>query len=146
MKKSNKATAEFQAYYELFKSILKNEKESESPFEDVDDKYLRIDFVHYGSPKYQNGGWVQMNARTYIQPVGSEKKYYMVGTNNMPIAPDKHCYKCKGDILIYSLFFPKLPSDVTHIDIIENKRLKNAFNLYNVSLETIQNTIIPVLI
>ena len=29
MKKSNKAAAEFQAYYELFKSILKNEKENE---------------------------------------------------------------------------------------------------------------------
>lgn len=141
MKKSNKSE-QFQAYYALFKSIMKDG--GELPFKIVEDKYLRIDFVHYGSPEYQNGGWVQMNSRTYIQPVGSKKKYYMVGSNNMPIAPNKHHYKCAGDILVYSLFFPKLPSGVTHIDIIESKRTKNAFNLYNVSLETVQNSIIKI--
>ena len=143
MKKSELA-AQFKAYYALFKSTLKNE--AESPFEEEDDKYLRIDFVHYGSPRFKNGGWVQMHARTYIQPVGSKEKYYLVGINNMPIAPDKHCYKSQGEMLVYSLFFPKLPSGVTHIDIIESKRTKNAFNLYNVSMEAIQNSIIPVLI
>jgi hypothetical protein len=35
--------AQFKAYYALFKSTLKNE--GESPFEEVDDKYLRIDFA-----------------------------------------------------------------------------------------------------
>jgi hypothetical protein len=143
MKKSNK-TQEFEAYLDLFRSVLKNG--DISPADKTEDRYLRIDFVHYGSPEFQNGGWVQMNSRTYIQAVGSEIKYYLVGTNNMPIAPDKHYYKHVGEMLVYSLFFPKLPSDVTHIDIIEDKRSKNAFNFYNVSMETIQNSILTVLV
>ena len=113
MKKSELA-AQFKAYYALFKSTLKNE--AESPFEEVDDKYLRIDFVHYGSPRFKNGGWVQMHARTYIQPVGSKEKYYLVGINNMPIAPDKHCYKSQGEMLVY--FIHVIPIFIANYGLI----------------------------
>jgi hypothetical protein len=48
-------------------------------------------------------------------------------------------------MLFYSLLFPRLPKDVTHIDIIEHDGAgDNWFNFYNVAMETVLNGIIPV--
>ncbi len=106
---------------------------------------LRIDFLYYADSKYINGGWVQIQAQTYVRPVGSDMRYRLLQAINIPIAPSKHYFKSHRDMLFYSLLFPRLPEDVTHIDIIECEGPGgNWFNFYGVSMETIRNGIIPV--
>lgn len=109
-----------------------------------DENLLRIDFIYHSTSKYINGGWVQMHKDTYIQPKGSELRYPLLASCNMPIAPKKHLFKQAGEILFYSLFFPAVPKDTTHLDIIESKTMENAFNLYQVPMQTVLNSIIKI--
>lgn len=110
-----------------------------------DDNILRIDFLYYASPYYNNGGWVQIHPQTFIRPVGSQTKYKMVGAVNIPKNPVKHFFKTNRDMLFYSLLFPQVPKDVTNIDIIE-KEINDGtwFNFYNVPMQTVLNSIIVV--
>jgi len=120
---------------------VKNEIKTVNVHEDP----LRIDFLYYANNKYINGGWVHIMPQTYIRPVGSDTRYTLLQAINIPIAPLKHHFKSKSDMLFYSLLFPRLPKDVTHIDIIEHDGAgDNWFNFYNVAMETVLNGIIPV--
>jgi hypothetical protein len=120
---------------------VKNEIKTLNVHEDP----LRIDFLYYASNKYINGGWVHIMPQTYIRPVGSDTRYTLLQAINIPMAPQKHHFKTQSDMLFYSLLFPRLSKDVTHIDIIEHDGVgDNWFNFYNVAMETVLNGIIPV--
>ena len=111
----------------------------------VNEDPLRIDFLYYANNEYINGGWVQIQPQTYIRAVNSETRYKLLHTINIPLAPQKHYFKSTKDMLFYSLLFPQVPKDVTHIDIIEMEGPGgNWFNFYNVAMETVLNGIIPV--
>jgi hypothetical protein len=110
-----------------------------------DDSILRIDFLYYATNKYVNGGWVQIHPSTFIRPVGSQTQYRMIGTVNIPKNPVKHYFKSQRDMLFYSLLFPPVPKDVTHIDIIEKECNGGTwFNFYNVPMQTVLNSIIVI--
>ena len=92
---------------------------------------VRIDFRYTNRHGY--GGWVRMNPKCFIRPVGTELVLTMLRSEGIPISPKILSFNKNGDILFYSLFFPPLPENVTEIDIIEEEEEINSFNFYNVS-------------
>jgi len=109
-----------------------------------EEELTRVDFVHYASPIYMNGGWVSIERETFIRPVHTNQRLTMVHAVNIPLAPKKHWYKSMRQCLYYTLYFPALSSDVVAIDIIEKEaaRPHNYFNFYGVSLEKIAQDVI----
>ncbi|MFM1829018.1 MAG: hypothetical protein RL624_1259 [Bacteroidota bacterium] len=95
-------------------------------------EYTRIDFVYRSSMIYINGGWIQMDAGAYIQPVGSATKYGLIKAVGIPIAPLKLYFKRQGQYHTYTLFFPPLPKDTTKINIIEKEAPGTFFNFYGI--------------
>jgi hypothetical protein len=102
------------------------------------DDVTKIDFIHYASRIYDQGGWVQIHKQTFIRPVGTTTELTMLEAINIPISPTKHYYRHQFDYLAYTLIFPALAKSVKAIDIIEMELPGgNWFNFYGVSLETI---------
>lgn len=88
----------------------------------------------YISPSiYNSGGWVCIGKDVHIRDYYSKKVYKLSKVNNIPICPEKHNFKYRGQVLEFSLEFEPLPSSVTKIDIIEDEETK-AFNFYGVIL------------
>ena len=106
--------------------------------------FTRIDFIYQAPDKYINGGWIEMDPNSFIRPASSSTIYKMVKAINISIAPIKTYFKKSGQIHVFTLIFPPLPSDVTVIDIIEKEGLGTYFNFYNVQLEKNATTIIHV--
>ncbi|MBK6953822.1 MAG: hypothetical protein IPH24_17770 [Crocinitomicaceae bacterium] len=102
---------------------------------ELSDDYTRIDFEYLSPHHYENGGWIEMNPRSFIRIVGSEVKYPLLRTENIPISPNKYFFKACGVKHYYSLFFAALPKDTSCIDIIEREAPGNYFNFYDVSLK-----------
>ena len=100
----------------------------------IDDNYTRIDFIYISPKHYTNGGWVQICGEAFIRPSGTDKKYYLIKSINIPIAPNKHYFKKSGQLLQFSLLFPALPKTVTEIDIIEKLAPGSYFNFFRVGL------------
>lgn len=96
------------------------------------DNYTRIDFIYRSSHLYVNGGWIQMDAGAYIQPVNSNSKYGLIKAIGIPIAPQKHYFKRQGEFHTYTLIFPALPKNTRQIDIIEKEAPGTYFNFYGV--------------
>ena len=96
------------------------------------DEFTRIDFIYRSSEIYDNGGWIQMDANAYIQPVGSTRQYRLVRAIGIPIAPLKYYFKKQGEYHTYTLIFPALPKNTTQIDIIEKLAPGTYFNFFNV--------------
>jgi len=60
-----------------------------------EEELTRIDFVCKASPRYRNGGWVNMAPDTFIRPVNTGIQLTMVQAVNIPVAPGKHGFKNK---------------------------------------------------
>jgi hypothetical protein len=105
------------------------------------DEYTRIDFMYTPSKKYDYGWWVQIDRKTFIRPVGSSTKYYLISAENITYAPTKTYLKGLNSVHCYTLYFPKLPKDTTEIDIIERENTTDDdwFNFYGVSMEKIHS-------
>ncbi len=99
-----------------------------------DDELTRIDFVYIADRGYGNGGWVQIERNSFIRPAGSDVKYSLIKAINIPYAPIKHFFKCRGQVLRYTLLFPALPKNTKEIDIIEKLAPGNYFNFFRVQL------------
>ncbi len=94
--------------------------------------YTRIDFMYSASTIYINGGWLEIDANTYIEPVGSKMKYGLKKAVGIPIAPTKHYFKRNGELHTYTLSSLTLPKNTTKINIIEKEAAGNYFNFYGV--------------
>jgi hypothetical protein len=103
-----------------------------------DDEATRIDFVYIAKREYVNGGWVQIERNTFIRPSGSNTKYNLTKAINITYAPNKHFFKCAGQVLRYTLLFPALPKGTKEIDIVERLATGNYFNFFRVQLNNKQ--------
>lgn len=99
-------------------------------------EYTRIDFIYKSSMIYDNGGWIQIERDSYIQPIGSSVKFKLIKAIGIPIAPLKHYFKRQGEYHPYTLIFPALPKDTKAIDIIEKLAPGTYFNFYNVDFSS----------
>ena len=109
------------------------------------DEFTRIDFVYISSRKYINGGWIQIDAGCFIRPIGSEVCYKMIRAINIPIAPAKYHFKSKGQVHHFSLIYPAIPKNVSHIDVIEKLDEGPYFNFFGVALQHNQPTLIRII-
>ncbi len=99
----------------------------------------RIDFL-FMPQKKRKGGWVQIKRHTYIMPTGSSKRYSMVKAMGIPIHPLRDHSITTLKMFSYTLYFPKLPSGTTSIDIIESESTDRVyFNFYGVHLTSIKS-------
>lgn len=101
---------------------------------ELTDDYTRIDFEYLSPDHYENGGWIQMDPKSFIRIVGSKIKYPLLRAENIPLAPAMYIFKACGVKHYYSLFFASIPKNTLAIDIIEREAPGNYFNFYNVSL------------
>jgi hypothetical protein len=99
-----------------------------------DDEVTRIDFVYIAKREFSNGGWVQIERNSFIRPSGSDTKYSLLKAINITYAPNKHFFKCAGQVLRYTLLFPALPKGTKEIDIVERLAPGNYFNFFRVQL------------
>ncbi len=111
---------------------------------ELNEDFTRIDFIYEAPSKYVNGGWIQMEPTTFLRPAGSSTMYKMIQAVNISLTPLKTHFKKSGQIHLYTLLFPPLPSDVKVIDIIEKEGIGTYFNFYQVQLVKNDTTIIHV--
>ena len=95
-------------------------------------EFTRIDFHYRSSYEYVNGGWIQIEKSTYIQPVGSKQRFGLIEAHGILIAPNKHYFKRQGEDYTYTLIFPALPKNTKKINIIEKEAPGTFFNFYDV--------------
>lgn len=108
----------------------------------MNEQYTQIDFVYIAPKKYVNGGWIQIDAKSFIRAVNSETHYPLLEARNISIAPTKLYFNRAGQIHHYSLIFPALPKNVKRIDVIEKLAEGSYFNFFNVALQHNTPTII----
>lgn len=98
-----------------------------------------IHIIAYPSKAYGAGWWINLIPDIFIRPVGTNDVLKLVFAFNIPLSPERHYFRSINDSLKFTLFFPALPKDCTHIDVIEQAGRDNSFfNFYNVPLEVIK--------
>ena len=100
-----------------------------------------IHFITYPCMDFIAHWWVNLNGEIFIRPVGTTDKLGLLYAHNIPVAPEKYFFKNKNEQLHFTLFFPALPKDTTHIDIIEQQggSPNRFFNYYNIALSKINS-------
>src|ERR1019366_5038423 len=78
-----------------------------------------IHIITRPNPIYKAQWWCSVRDDMFIRPVGSKEKLVLVYAHNITILPQKYYFKNRFEQLHFTLFFPALPKDTTHIDIIE---------------------------
>ncbi len=66
-----------------------------------------------------NNAWCNIDKNTYI--VANGRQYTMTRAENIKIAPEKTYFSSAYDVLVFTLYFPAIPSNVTSIDLIESQ-------------------------
>ncbi len=101
----------------------------------VTNEQTKIDFGYQTTSNYIKGGWVRISPQTFIQPIGSQKKYSITNASNIPYGPEQLEFKSTIDWLYFSLIFPPLPAGVEEMDLIENERGDATdFNFFRIKL------------
>lgn len=99
---------------------------------DSNSEQVRIDFRY--TNRYGYGGWVRLDPKCFIRPVGTEDIITLERSEGMPLSPEQITFEKDGDVLYYSLFFPPLLKNPTEIDIIEDEEDDNSFNFYSIPI------------
>ncbi len=88
----------------------------------------------------QSHQWINFGDKTYISVSGSQKKYKMLSTVNMPIDSEAEhkmmLFDRPGQRHQFVLEFEKLPEDCSSFDIVEDLNNPQAFNIRNISFNT----------
>ncbi len=103
--------------------------------------YSTLIFFNYTAPEdstwNQNHQWINIGDKTYIFVPGSNKKYKMLSTVNIPVDSEaehkKMLFDRPGQRHQFVLEFEKLPEDCFTFDIVEDITNPQAFNIKNVS-------------
>lgn len=90
-----------------------------------------IHFIYQSDEKYIDGGWANINSDIKIKDSDGFKSYNLIRAEGIPISPEKKQSDFAGQWFSFRLIFPKLPTDISKIDIIECET-SNCFNFYGV--------------
>ena len=99
-------------------------------------------FFDYTTPNdstwFENSRWMNFGDKTYISVPGSNKKYRMLSTVNMPVSSEAEqkmmLFDGPGQRHQFVLEFEKLPDDCYSFDLIEDLDNPTAFNFSNVTI------------
>ena len=85
----------------------------------------------------QSHQWINFGDKTYLSVPGSQKKYKMLSTVNMPIDSEAEhkmmLFDRAGQRHQFVLEFEKLPEDCYQFDLIENIENPQAINIHNIT-------------
>jgi thiol-disulfide isomerase/thioredoxin len=81
---------------------------------------------------FQVGSWIHIPKETYIQPVGSNEKLFIVSTDGIPLNV-RYTIPASGEV-DYKLVFPKIESSVGKLDYGEGNEGGSWF-IYNIQLK-----------
>jgi hypothetical protein len=125
--------------------ILNSSMQTIEEFEtQIDDgELIVINIIATPNRQYGSGWWVNLEPCIFIRPSGTDESIGLVYAFNIPLSPAKHYFKNINDSLRFTLFFPALPQNITHVDIIEDIHGDNSdFNFYNMPLAKIKSEIL----
>ncbi|MGE0088468.1 MAG: hypothetical protein AB7S50_03225 [Bacteroidales bacterium] len=86
----------------------------------------------------QSGGWFCADNNIILKESKGNKEYKLVRSENIPICPQKHEFKRKGEILQFLLYFPPIDTGIVFIDLIENCD-QACFSFRGIILDNIHN-------
>jgi hypothetical protein len=111
----------------------------------LSNEFTRVDFGYAAPWMYIKGGWIHIAPHAYLAIDGSPKKYALMHTENIPIAPQKHEFETTEDWKVFSLFFEPLPIQDCVVNLIEEENpSENDFNYYALKLKNVLDVeIIP---
>lgn len=98
----------------------------------LSDAYTIIHCRYRAKEKYVNGGWVNIWSSTFLTN-GQGESIKMIHAENVPIAPEKHFFTRAGQVLLFTLFYPSLPSSWSHFDLIEKTDTGNGFTVKRIT-------------
>ena len=75
-----------------------------------------------------------MSGSTYLLDRWRNKKYYILRAEGIPLQPERHYFDYAGQSLSFRLFFPRLPANVSKVDLIECPDRYDCFNTYGIYL------------
>jgi len=105
----------------------------------VGSELTRIDFAYVAPWIYDRGGWIRIAAETYLQVIGSKKKYQLLKAINIPIAPEQLHFESTADWHTFSLLFEPIPMKDCQIDLIEAEQADETdFNYYGITVNISQ--------
>lgn len=127
---------------------MKYEAPSRLNVSQIDNReYSSLIFFDYTVPEdstwNQNHQWMNFEDKTYLSVPGSNKKYKMLSTVNMPIDSEAEhkmmLFDRPGQRHQFVLEFEKLPEDCSTFDIVEDLNNPQAFNIRNVSFNPLDS-------
>lgn len=70
--------------------------------------------------KRDNGGWFCADKDIYIKNSNGIEKFQLMRSENIPTCPNQHEFAIAGETLEFKLYFPKIPTDIMFIDLVED--------------------------
>lgn len=102
----------------------------------LSDQHTRIDFGYVAPWIYDRGGWIRIAPHTFLKVHGSPKHYKLIGSKNIPLAPEQFEFESTEDWRVFSLYFEPITHKDCKIDIIEEEKpTENDFNFYNIQIK-----------
>lgn len=95
----------------------------------------KIDFGYQANDEYDKGGWIKINPKTFIRPVGTSKKFFLTNATNIPYGPELLHFQSTIEYRYFSLHFPPIPKTVKSIELIEKEHGNSTdFNFFGIIL------------
>jgi len=99
-------------------------------------EYTKIDFGYVTTDKYNNGGWIKISPKTFIENSITKDRFVLTNAIGITIAPAKRNFESNKDWQYFSLYFPPIKQEDSTINIIEKiNGNKNDFNYFNIELK-----------
>ena len=97
--------------------------------------FTKIDFGYQTTSYYVKGGWVRIDAKTFIRIHSTDERLTLINAINIPIAPEQHYFDTSKDWLYFSLIFSTLKVQDCTIDVIEQEDgNEDDLNFYNIEI------------
>jgi len=97
-----------------------------------------IVFLSIENQMTEGEAWFCADKNIYIKNAAGTDMYYLIKSEGIPTCPETYKFKKPGEILQFSLIFPKIPATIKEIDIVENCT-DNCFYFKGVILDPSKN-------
>jgi len=97
-----------------------------------EEEFTLVHCNYWSSHDYQDGGWMAIWETTYLVNRTSQEKLALLHAIGIPIAPQKHYFKKKGEFFPFTLVFDKIPSSWQKFDLREDAGRGASFSFSNI--------------
>lgn len=86
----------------------------------------------------EGDAWFCADENIIIQNIEENYQVKLYRTEGIPVCPEMHHFKEVGESLNFKLFFPRIPDDISSVDLIENCE-DNCFKISEIILDPALN-------